>query len=128
MRAHPFVLRVRYGIYAMAQKWEMAAEIARGISEILPDNSWGYIQWAYSLHELKRTREARCVLLPVADKCPDDYLIRYNLACYCCQLGERKESLQSLDKAIDLAGKKHIRLMALEDPDLEPLWNDISEI
>jgi predicted Zn-dependent protease len=58
MRAHPFVLRVRYGIYAKAGKWEMAAEVVRGITEVLPDNSWGWIHWAYSLHELKRTKEA----------------------------------------------------------------------
>jgi hypothetical protein len=41
MRAHPFVLRVRWGIYAKAKKWEMAAEIARCISDGLQDNSWG---------------------------------------------------------------------------------------
>ena len=50
MRVHPFVLRVRWGIYAKAQKWEMAAEVARGMTVMLPENSWGYIQWAYSLH------------------------------------------------------------------------------
>ncbi len=128
MRGHPFVLRVRYGIYAAAKKWEMAAEVARGITLILPENSWGYIQCAYSLHELKRTKEAKCVLLPMADKFPDNYLISYNLACYCCQLGQLKESLLWLDKAIDLEGKKDIRSMALDDPDLKPLWPDISEI
>ena len=45
-----------------------------------------------------------------------------------CQLGERKEALQLLGKAIDLAGKNDIRLMALEDRDLKPLWKDIAEI
>jgi hypothetical protein len=30
--------------------------------------------------------------------------------------------------SIRMAGKKDIRLMALEDPDLEPLWCQISEI
>jgi hypothetical protein len=74
---------------------------------------------------LKRTKEALAVLLPMADKFPDQYIIPYNLACYCCQLGELKESLQWLGKAIDLAGKKEIRLMALEDPDLEPLRKQI---
>jgi predicted Zn-dependent protease len=128
MRAHPYVLRLRYGVYAAAEKWEMAAEVARGMSVILPDNSWGWIQWAYSLHELKRTKEARSVLISVADKFPDQDMISYNLACYCCQLGALKEAMQWLGKTIDLAGKKDIRLMALDDPDLEPLWNDISEI
>jgi hypothetical protein len=92
---------------------------------MLPDNSWGYIHWAFSLHELKRTKEAQGVLLPIADKFPNQYIISYNLACYCCQLGQKKESMQWLGKAIDLAGEKVIRVMALDDPDLEPLRNEI---
>ena len=39
-REHPLVLRLRWGIYAKAGKWEMAAEIARALSEVLPGNSW----------------------------------------------------------------------------------------
>ena len=39
MRAHPLVLRMRYGIYVKAGKWEMAAEVARGLSAMLPDDS-----------------------------------------------------------------------------------------
>jgi hypothetical protein len=106
----------------------MAAEVARSISVILPDNSWGWIHLAFSLHELKRTKEVWNALLPFADKFPDDPTIRYNLACYSCQLGKLKEALRWIGKAIEVAGKKDIRLMALDDPDLEPLWNDISEI
>jgi tetratricopeptide (TPR) repeat protein len=128
MRAHPFVLRVRWGIYAKAGKWEMAAEIGRAMAEMLPENSWGYIQWAFSLHELKRTKEARGVLLPIADKFPDELMIPYNLACYCCRLGDRKQAIQWLERAIDLEGKNEIRLAALQDPDLEAMWPDISEI
>jgi hypothetical protein len=33
-----------------------------------------------------------------------------------------------LERAIDLAGTKDIRLKALDDPALEKLWVDISEI
>ena len=33
-----------------------------------------------------------------------------------------------LEQAIDLAGKNDIRSMALNDPDLEPLWTRIGEI
>ena len=128
MRAHPFVLRVRWDIYAKAERWEMAAEVARGISVVLPDNSWGWIHWAYSLHELRHTKEAQGILLRIADKFPDESTIQYNLACYACQLGELKEALRWLEKAIDCAGEEDVRLTALDDPDLEPLWNRISEI
>jgi predicted Zn-dependent protease len=45
LRAHPFVLEVRYQIYAKAKKWEGAVEIARTLSEMLPNNSWGLINY-----------------------------------------------------------------------------------
>jgi len=128
MRAHPLVLRVRWGIYAKAEKWEMAAEVARAIAEMLPSNSWGWLQWAFSLHEMDRTEEAHGVLLPIADKFPDESMIPYNLACYCCRIGKKAEAWRWLERAIDLEGKKEIRLIALNDPDLEPMWADISEI
>ncbi len=67
------------------------------------------------------------MLIPVADKFPDT-TVRYNLACYSCQLGNLKEAMQWLELAIDLSGKKDVRLMALDDPDLEPLWTQIGEI
>lgn len=126
-RAHPEVLAIRWLVYSKAGKWELAVEVARILSEILPDNSWGFIQYAYSLHELKRTKEAWGVLIPVVDKFPD-HIIRYNLACYACQLGNVEEALAWLVKAIALAGKKEIREMALNDPDLEPLRDKIRDI
>jgi predicted Zn-dependent protease len=126
-RDHPFVLEVRYKIFAEAKRWDEAVEIARTLSEMLPDNSWGFIHYAYSLHELKRTREAYGVLIPVVDKFSEP-TIRYNLACYACQLGNLKEAEQWLKKAIDLVGKKDVRKMALADPDLKPLWSKIGEI
>jgi predicted Zn-dependent protease len=128
MRGHPSVLEVRFHIYAAAKKWEYAAEIARAIAEFAPDNPFGFIHQAYSLHELKRTQEAWNVLLPVVDKFPKEYVIRYNLACYACQLGNLKEARAWLKKASDLAGTKQIELMALEDADLKPIWKEIGQI
>ena len=61
-------------------------------------------------------------------KFPKEHLIAFNLACYECQLGNRKQAMQHLEEAIDLAGKKTIRLIGLDDSDLEPLWPDIAAI
>jgi predicted Zn-dependent protease len=128
MRGHPSVLEVRWQIYAAAKKWEYAAEIAKAISEFAPDNPFGFIHHAYSLHELKRPREAWNVLLPVVDEFPKEYVIRYNLACYACQLGNLREARHWLKRAIDLAGTNKVKLMALNDPDLEPLWKELGEM
>jgi predicted Zn-dependent protease len=128
LRAHPYVLKLRYEIYSEAKKWDGAVEIARKMANLLPDNPWGHFHLAFSFHELKRTKEAYETLLPVVDKFPKEYLIRYNLACYSCRLGNLEEAEQWFVKAKDMAGKTDIRLMALDDPDLEPLWTAISEI
>ena len=88
-RAHPDVLCLRYEIYAKAEKWEGAYEIAGAISEAEPNSCFGFVHAAFALHEMKRTQEAQAVLLPIVDKF-DEYVIRYNLACYACQLGELK--------------------------------------
>jgi tetratricopeptide (TPR) repeat protein len=127
MSTHPLVLEMRWKVYSKWKKWELAAEIARVLTEVLPDSSWGYIHYAYSLHELKRSKEAWGVLIPVVDKF-SDFIIRYNLACYACQLGNLEDSMLWLEKAVELSDRKEIRLMALADPDLEPLWNKISEM
>lgn len=128
LRVHPDVLEIRWQIYAKEKKWEACVDIARAIAKLAPSHPYGWIHLAYSLHELKRTKEARDVLIPIMDKFPKEYLMRYNLACYSCQLGKLKEAKELLKKARDLAGKKDIRLMALNDPDLEPLWRGIGEI
>jgi len=128
LRDHPFVLEMSYKIYSKAGKWDMAVEVAKGLREILPDNQWGHFYTAYALHKLKLTQDTYDTLKAVIEKFSEHFLMRYNLACYSCQLGKLVESLAWLEKAIDLAGEQDIRSKALDDPDLEPLWSKIGEI
>jgi len=128
LRAHPDVLRVRWEVYAKAKKWEVAAEVAQALCQRVPNEAFGWIHLAYALHELKRTKEAWNVLLPVADQFPDHDAIPYNLACYATRLGYLQEARFWLERAIAISGKKEVKLMALKDPDLEPLWKEIGEV
>ncbi len=48
--------------------------------------------------------------------------MRYNLACYECQLGNLKEAREWLKQAFNLGDAKQMKLAALDDPDLQPLW------
>ena len=114
-----------------AKKWEPAAEVARcpGQSAAV-DHPYGWIHWAFSLHELKRTQESWDVLIPVADKFPEECTIAYNLACYACQAGWEtlKVSDAMVGRAVNLGGKKAVRAMALADADLKPLWKEIRKL
>ena len=129
-RVHPDVLEIRWQIYAKESKWEACRDIARAITQIEPSRPSGWIHFAYSTRRAPNggLEAAREILFPAAEKFPQESIVPYNLACYACQLGNLKESMEWLGKAIDLAGKNDIRSMALDDPDLEPLWNHISEI
>jgi len=122
LRAHPDVLRMRVEVYSAAKKWDYAAEIANTLSRLLPDDSFGHIRLAFSLHALKRTKEAFDALLPVADKFPDLWVIPYNLACYTCQLGRLDEARLWFDRALTVGDAKEIKLSALDDADLAPLF------
>ena len=49
-------------------------------------------------------------------------MIQYNLACYCAQLGQLDAAQEHLHKSYELGDAKQIKLMALDDEDLKPLW------
>ncbi len=127
-RAHPEVLSLRWQISAKARKWETCVDLATAVLATDPKGPDGWIHRSFALHELKRTKEARELLEPAADLFPDNWTIRYNLACYACQLGNLEEAREWLKDAIDLAGSNEVKLMARNDKDLEPLWARIGEI
>jgi predicted Zn-dependent protease len=124
----PDVLRLRVDVFTAAEKWRRVAEAASRLCQVVSDEAFGYIRLAFALHELKRTREAFDVLLPVADKFPATWVIPYNLACYSCQMGDLIGARDWLAQAFRLGGKKEIQKQAMEDPDLAALWESTDSI
>jgi tetratricopeptide (TPR) repeat protein len=125
LRAHPCVLDVRYVLYAVTKKWKAALDIAGALIELDPDNPAGYIRKAHALHELRLTEDACRHLQDVLDKFPTSATIRYNLACYECQLGNLERAKDWLEKAFKLGDARKMKLAALDDQDLQPLWKEI---
>jgi hypothetical protein len=123
MRLHPSVLEVRWQLHAKSVQWEECVGVARKFTEIASKKSFGWIHLSFALHELKRTQEAHANLMGVLDQFPDDWLMRYNLACYSCQLGNLEESKRWLAGAGLKGDAKQIKRMAKDDPDLAPLFN-----
>ena len=62
------------------------------------------------------------MLEEVAKLFPGDSMIQYNLACYCAQLGQLDTAQEYLGKSYELGDAKQIKLIALDDEDLKPLW------
>ena len=127
-RQHREVLEVGWRICAAERNWAEALEAARRLVATDPDDATGWIHQSYSLHELKRTREAFDMLLPVVEKFPGVSTIPYNLACYACRLGDLERARSWLSEAVRIRGKADIKRTALEDPDLQPMWEEIKKL
>jgi tetratricopeptide (TPR) repeat protein len=128
LRTHPEVLKVSWEVYAAARKWEAALEVAVALIHNDSEDPLGWVHRSYCLHELRRTHEARDNLLRVVGKFPLSATMRYNLACYECQLGRLVQAKAWLRKAFVLGDKKKMKQAALGDRDLEPLWVEIEGI
>jgi len=70
------------------------------------------------------SKKAKVVLDEAAKLFPDDSMIQYNLACYCAQLSQLDAAQEHLHKSYELGDAKQIKLMALDDEDLKPLWEN----
>lgn len=123
-RAHPKVLALRMDINWKAKNWEAVVELGGAVVKASPKNSFGWIGRSYALHELKRTQEAYDLLLPATDKFPKNATVPYNLACYCAQLNRLDEAEEWLKKAMAI-NEPHVKSMAIDDPDLKPLWDSM---
>ena len=124
---HPAVLLVRCDICSHAKQWESVVALAETLVKSAPKERQGWIHRSFALHELKRTQEAHDLLRPAADKFPRFWLVAYNLACYCAQLGQLPEARQWLTKAIELGDTAMVKAMARDDKYLEPIRPELKE-
>ena len=122
---HPDVLDLRWLIYSHHEQWDACLDIASAIVKIASDRVWGWVHKAYALRRATGggIEKAKPVLLEAAKLFPDDDIIQYNLACYCAQLGQLDAAQEHLDNSYELGDAKQIKLMALDDDDLKPLWD-----
>jgi tetratricopeptide (TPR) repeat protein len=127
LQSDPDVLELRWAALASAKKWEACLETGNLLVKLAPDRPTAWKHRSVALHFLKRTQEAYDQIFPAIDKFPKDWVIRYDFACYCAQLGKLDEARAQLNKAFEFGEAQKVRSMALEDPDLKPLWPELKE-
>ena len=130
LRHHPDVLEVRWLIHAQEKNWEEGLAAARALVEAAPERSSGWLHRAYALRRVKAggLQAAWDALLPAFEKFPAEPTVPYNLSCYACQMGRLEEAREWLQRAVKEGGKENIKVMALNDEDLEPLWEEIKRL
>ena len=122
---HPEVLGIRWELAAQAQEWEVALTLAGRLCQAAPENEIGWLWQACSQIELNRVPEALEALLAAHTKFPQSPAIAYNLACCTAKLKRYDDAFQWILKASETGGRAEVKLMALNDPDLDPLLDRI---
>ena len=117
------VLIVRLEIYRALKEWDLMQTVAARLAAHDPEEGQWAISLAYATRRAESIAAAKAVLVAAGEEHGGEALIHYNLACYECQLGNIAEAKERLSKAITL--QKECRLMALEDEDLQPLWDSL---
>jgi predicted Zn-dependent protease len=123
VRHVPEVLAMRLQIYGALKKWELMQTVAARLATYDPAEVQWSISFALATRRAESIEAAKVILLAASERHPEEALIHYNLACYECQLGNMAQAKERLSRAITL--QKACRLMALEDEDLQPLWESL---
>jgi tetratricopeptide (TPR) repeat protein len=124
------LLELRWNIYAKESKWGACLDIALTLATQNPMQASGWIYLAYSARRTDGgTAEiAYDILFSAIDKVPEEPTIFYYLGCYACQLGRLQEARRWLKKAFQKDRSAELKRYAFDEPDLELLRNEISEI
>jgi predicted Zn-dependent protease len=130
LASHPEVLPVRYEILAKAGQWELAAEAAAAWTKKAPRERGAWIAQAYAARRKPGggIALAKGILSAAWQRFPTEPLIAYNLACYECQLGNLAQARYWLREAFKLGDAGQLKLMSLQDSDLEPLRSEIAQM
>lgn len=122
LRAHPIVLRVRWCVYAQAEKWEPALSLARALQQVRPNDACGWALEAETFDLMGNTQLAWETLLPKAVEFPSEPIIGYLLACYASKLDYPLAAEQWLKRAVSLKDSRDFKWQVLHEPDLSSLW------
>jgi predicted Zn-dependent protease len=115
------VLELRFMASAQAKRFDEALTVAGRQIAAHPAEAQGWINRGNVLFWLARYPEAHQSVVSVLDQFPDQWTLRYNLACYCIKLerlAEAKEWYEDAAKTADLA---ELSVLALNDPDMVEL-------
>ena len=114
------VLQMRLCIHMHQKRWPQALQISRTLCRVQPEEAMGFIHAAFCLHELRRTAEAKAILLGGPAALLGEATYHYNLGCYDATLGNIEDAQGHLRVAFKLY--KKFREFARTDADLKALW------
>ena len=124
-RHPPEVLVARVIIYRELKKWDLMVVVAQKLAEWNANEPGYFIDWAYATRRAESIQLAHAILARGVELHPEDGLIQFNLACYEAQMGSIDRAKMHLRRA--KKADKKFSLMAMDDPDLEPICASLAK-
>jgi len=123
LQAHPLVRIAWVEAWLLGGEWDKARDMAHWLTNEFPQEPAFWLHLAYATRRARTggLSEALSVLSRIWEQFPGEWMIRFNTACYLCQLDLADEAKPVLSSAIEIGGEE-IRAHALTDEDLKPLW------
>ncbi len=119
------VMTARLELHMAAEQWDIVANFARRLVDLDPDDVDAWIALGCAVRRTEGLPAARDVLLKIEPVHGDKRaVIHFNLACYNCLLGDITTAKDHLTKACQMDAR--FKAMALDDPDLESMWVQIT--
>ena len=126
-RRHPAALSIRWQVYAAAEWWEAAWIVSKVLCQVMPTSAEAWICQANTVRKYKGAREAMDLLKSVLNKFSGHPVVLYNLACYAAQVGRFDEAGRWLTDAFKCEDGIALKVAAVYDPDLKPLWEQVGD-
>lgn len=128
-RTDPRVLALKLQVQVTLKDWQGAWEIGQHLLRVQPDNIHNWVRASEALRHLPEggLRQAYDLLLSAAklkQHCRQA-VVGFNLARFACQLQDLGLAGWWLNRAFDLEPGDKLKLAALDEPDLKPLWRVI---
>jgi protein O-GlcNAc transferase len=118
---HVGVLELRVIAHARAKRFEEALVLAERQIVTHPEEAQGWINRGNILFWLARYPEAHQSVASILEQFPDQWTLRYNLACYCIKLERLDEAREWYEAAAKTADPAELTELALNDPDMDEL-------
>ena len=119
-RAHPSVVEMRLRILERMGRFEMGAEIARGVVRVKPDELDLWLLGSRHVRAAEGALASLEFLLCCGDRFNGKAAFWFELACLHCQVGDLIRTAECTRRAVDL--DRSLQMQALDHPDLAPLW------
>jgi hypothetical protein len=120
------ILALKLCIYAGLSKWRLMGAVAKKLAQRDPNDPQWAIWRAYAAARAQSFEGAKKILIQALQTHPNDPRIHYALGCYESRLRHFYTAKRHLARAIQLDAR--LKLLALTDEELEPLWAEIAQL